>query len=713
MGNGDDIVLDNDVLTVVLDAGFPVARSYVHKPSGCEFSGPVSGGGMTGRIKINGSELSREHLEIVSSPEEAGRRYSIAAFDALLRFDIVFRLNEASLSLDIERIEDEGCPLSSIEWIGLLFLIAKGSDIRFYRLGVTEPDVEAIGKMWLRDAEGEGPELVPEKSPVPLIYGSICVTDRVCVFLHSNYPLFPQSHRVNENGDYELHLGEYHYRVRSQTLAPLRAELVFLGDLNEDGKIDVSDYRLWVNRRLPDCDSLYRDSIWYKIQCDLSGPHPEAGVVSTLAESEEIIRAFHNVTDGLPQAAFLVNAHSSAPDAKYPTLGTFNENLGTLDELRELAERCKSNYNALLSYHANIDDAHRSSRDFDEDLVGKRYATDETVFEGEDRKASDNRIFGGISHTKDVESGSIFDRFESMFRLLPVERTIHLDNMRLSNCEIDANGESNSAADPNRIGMLEELVCGLLPIMEWLADRGISVSGEGYNGVPIDQSMLLSGFWHHDVSDSARQIFHGKLAGGGRGNHYGGATTMDYGICKSFHQDITYHPVSESSLGSELFHKVFFWLDDRDSLTLSFLENWPDIVERIYLGSMLNLFYLEREMRSWNRAGEGYRVCYEDDTVAEICIDSPSSLLVTWKEVIVAEGTDRFVPLGDAVYCYSVDGCTRNWTLPEYLIGMELSVYSLSIDGRGSTADYRILDNGSIELVLSPRTPVKISAWGR
>ena len=40
--------------------------------------------------------------------------------------------------------------------------------------------------------------------------------------------------------------------------------------------------------------------------------------------------------------------------------------------------------------------------------------------------------------------------------------------------------------------------------------------------------------------------------GGGRGNHYGRSTTADYGICKSFHQDITCHPISTGSIGAEV-----------------------------------------------------------------------------------------------------------------------------------------------------------------
>ena len=39
---------------------------------------------------------------------------------------------------------------------------------------------------------------------------------------------------------------------------------------------------------------------------------------------------------------------------------------------------------------------------------------------------------------------------------------------------------------------MEELVCGLMPIMDWLRMRDITVTTEGQNGMPIDCSLVLS-----------------------------------------------------------------------------------------------------------------------------------------------------------------------------------------------------------------------------
>ena len=536
--NDAEVILEGDELTVALHRDLPLLRGYVHRRSGRTFGAGAPGG----RLRINGADQSWDELDIAVRAGGGERRYTVTV-DAGLSFDIVFALRGSTLQVRLDNIDDARTPLASLEWIDLPLLTCAASGFRCYRLFTTDPDPEAMGKMWLRDAHADIAGVAADAAPVPLIYGAIYQPRELCVFLHSNYPLFPQAHRLTPDGRYELHLGAYRHRVRSRTIAPLEAQVVFLGDLNEDGRCDLSDYRLWINRSLPCGDARYRRAIWYKILCDTTRFCPASGCVSTLAECEVIIRAFHGVTDGLPQAAFLVGVESQQPEGAYPSMDRYNENFGPRTELYRLAARCKEELNALVSYHANIDDAHRSSKDFDPALVGVRYHPGGTVFD-EEKTNFDDRILGGMSHTRDVESGAIFRRFEGMMRTVPVEGTIHLDNLRITNCD--------PRSDPEGIGILEELVCGLMPIVDWLRERGISVSTEGYNG-------------------------------------------------------------------------------------------------------------------------------------------------------------DRFVPLGDGVYCYSRHGCRRAWLLPPALRGRPLELYTLSAAGRGAAPEHR-LQGDRLTLALAPRVPVKVIA---
>ena len=585
--NDAEVILEGDELTVALHRDLPLLRGYVHRRSGRTFGAGAPGG----RLRINGADQSWDELDIAVRAGGGERRYTVTV-DAGLSFDIVFALRGSTLQVRLDNIDDARTPLASLEWIDLPLLTCADSGFRCYRLFTTDPDPEAMGKMWLRDAHAD-------------IAGAD--TTRFC---------------------------------------------------------------------------------------------PASGCVSTLAECEEIIRAFHGVTDGLPQAAFLVGVESQQPEGAYPSMDRYNENLGPRTELYRLAARCKEELNALVSYHANIDDAHRSSKDFDPALVGVRYHPGGTVFD-EEKTNFDDRILGGMSHTRDVESGAIFRRFEGMMRTVPVEGTIHLDNLRITNCD--------PRSDPEGIGILEELVCGLMPIVAWLRERGISVSTEGYNGLPADPARLVSAFWHHDPRDSARQIYHRKIMGGGRGDHYGGGTTADYGICKSFHQDITYHPISVQSLGREAFDAHFPWLAPRTRLTLSFEEDWQEIVERIYLGSLLNLFYLQHEMLAWDDADGGVLMRFAGGIRAEVGVGSPERLLVTWNDVVVADGGDRFVPLGDGVHCYSRHGCRRAWLLPPALRGRPLELFTLSAAGRGAAPEHR-LQGDRLTLALAARVPAKVIA---
>ena len=127
----------------------------------------------------------------------------------------------------------------------------------------------------------------------------------------------------------------------------------------------------------------------------------------------------------------------------------------------------------------------------------------------------------------------------------------------------------------------------------------------------------------------------------------------------------------------------------------------------IYLGALLHHFYNEREMLIWDDVGQGHRLTFESGMVAEICIESEESLKVTMGDVTVADGFDRFIPRGGAIYAYSKDGSRKNWTLPEGFRNKELKIYTLSRDGHGPPPDYT-LSADAIQLSLEASVPVKI-----
>ena len=144
-----------------------------------------------------------------------------------------------------------------------------------------------------------------------------------------------------------------------------------------------------------------------------------------------------------------------------------------------------------------------------------------------------------------------------------------------------------------------------------------------------------------------------------------------------------------------------------ETLTWTLEHNWKEIVDCLYLGTLLHHFYNDREMLIWDEVGNGWRITYADDVVAEICIQSQNSLKVTMEEITVAEGNDRFIPLHGAIYAYSKDGSKRDWRLPLDFQGVPLQIFTLSKDGRGSTPDYKLSEQ-IIHLKLEAGVPVKM-----
>ena len=645
--------LANTALSVRVFNDRPIIQSYWHKPSDSRFAGGDHDGVMT----INGAPVDWSRWQVTTKNEGQRVSYRLHLLPDQIGFEIVFHLDENALVMELGNIEDANKELKTIGWKGLALITCDAPEFNYWRLGTTEPDAASAGKMWLQDGAGSLGKSKPDPAPVPVVYGALFHPAKNWVSLQSNYPLLPVTHQLLEDKRYAMSLNAYQYRVRNKTMPPLAVRAVFGTDTNGDGVISLSDYALWLNRQLPDADSIYRQSILYKVFCDFPG----CGVKTTFKQAEEIVKAISNVTDGLPQIIYLVGWQYTGHDTGYPSMDKVNERIGGEQALRDLVRAGKERYNAIVSYHANIDDAYKENKGWDDGIMANR---------------------AGICHTKDTESWKIFERLKAMMDVVPVEKTFHFDNMRITN--------NDAARDPEGIGILEELECGLKPVMAFLRDKGITVTTEGQNGIPVDCTQIVNGFWHADLPLPAYQIWHRKLIGGGIGRRDAGPSRMDCGIGTSIHQDFSYEP----------------W----EKLTVSFRNDWDEIVKRIYLGTLLYHFYLEHEMTALETTADGIRIRFSDEVSTSIGKDG--SLRVTWGNVVVAENDDRFVPRGDAIYTYSLKGSEREWVLPKDLHGKTLEAFVLGKEGRVSKFPITVKDS-AVRLKLDPRTPIKIMIVGQ
>ena len=678
-------LLSNERLRISLDSEKPIVKGYSHIPSGQTFSG----GTADGRLCIDEEPIPWSHWSTTVEQNDGSVTYQMRLPERNLVIGWRFSLNGDTLTMCLDEVDDPDIVVHEIAWNDLPLLACASDGYSYWRMFTGPPEPEVGHKMWSKDAIGAFTELDPEPEPVPVIYGAIW-NDEICAFVDSNYPLFPITHQNRSDGTYAISLNTYQYRVRNRKMPPLEVTVGFLSDTNGDGRADVSDYRLWINRSRPSGDHLYFDTVTYKIFMDLA--QVGAGVCTDLEKSEEIIRTVYNISDGLPQIVYLVGHQAGGHDARYPTLGGgVNPNLGTDAQLRHLFRTCKEKYNTTLSYHTNLDDAYRRSSDWDDRYVVASGSP------GPDGVG----IYGSVCHTTDAETGDIFRRLEGLLDSFPLEKTLHVDNLRLTNTVNRAGWE--------KVGILEELVCGLMPVMDWLKERGITTTTEGYNGMPIDPACIVSGFWHHDAPDGMRQLLHRRISGGGRGSHFGDYTVRDYGICNNFHIDIAGRRWPPEGLPDKIWNQYFAWLAEQgiENLTWNLEDNWKQIVDCLYLGALLHHFYNEREMLIWDDVGRGHRLTFEGSVVAEICIDSEESLMVTMGDVVIADGNDRFIPRDGAIYAYSGDGSCKTWKLPDDFRGVSLEVATLTRDGRAPAPEH-VFSRDTIELALVAGAPVKI-----
>jgi hypothetical protein len=639
------ICIKNEILSIELDYNFPIVKSYTHLKTGQRFFSADR----QGMLVMNGEAVKWEQFKINVKQSKDAVTYQLIFIELSIRFDIHFAVNDQSLMIELCNIIDPESNLKTIGWKNLPLVVCDDSEYSFWRLTTSAPDEG--GKMWMGDAGGSVENLQSEDSPVPAIYGTLYKPDSLCVFIHSNYPLFPVTHQKLKDGRYAMSLNTYQYRVRNRIMPPLKAQVVFLDDINGDGVSDLSDYRLWLNRHIPDADSIYHKAIVYKIFMDL----PSCGLKTTISQAQEIIEAIYNVTDGILQIPYLVGWQYDGHDTGYPSMDKVNDRIGGADALRNLFNVCKENLNTILSYHQNIDDCYPDNPGYDPAFCTRN----------------------GICHTVDVETGSIFKRLKAMMDTIPLEKSVQFDNMRITNTHI--------LEEYREIGIIEELVCGLMPIMDWLRMRDITVTTEGQNGMPIDCSLVVSGLWHFDPALSVFQIYHRKVMGGGYGTRIGNPTRFECGTVGAIHQDFSYEPWENS--------------------TVNYLNEWDDMVERIYRGVLLYHFFLEREMTKFDFVPGGVYIEYGNKEV--IVQNANEHLKVTCGDVLVADDDDRFIPRDGSIYAYSLNGSEKDWVLPEEFRDKNLQVFTLSKDGRGLSPEYRIND-GKIWLKLDPKVPVKI-----
>lgn len=661
VAKGTGLTLRSTAMEVEFHPSLPFPATYRHKASGLTFSGPDDR-----PLTIDGKEVPWTDWDVSLDSSSQPRVIVYHLYHRRLEcaLTLTYELDTWELSLRLAVVADPKSAVRSIGFNQTSLIQGKATNGRVWReIWKQKPWDSQYGRgLWsptLQDSLCS--KVNPDQSGLPTSYCCVTLPKKLAVGVLSNQRYLPFTSRI-AGDEFHIGLSDYTFRARKLCLPPLEVRIAFLPDTNGDGTADASDYQLWVNRKFPQPWPNHRGRIWNKIYCGDRGQ-----AVTTFAQAEQIIERIHRFTDGLPQVMYLVGWQYEGHDSGYPSIDKVNPHLGTREELWNLHRRAKEELNTVVSYHINLDDSYPQHPGWDESVICRDRDGKLMTWE----PFSDGMSYH-INHTKDVQSGKVFQKLEAMMREVPVEGALHVDAFRNMNWSWEPDGF---------IGPVEELECGIKPILEYLKQRGVDVTIESIDSGGTEWCGLISGILHIGGPRDLVQLRHGKMIYGGR----------------------SYPPnLWEWGLGSALNYDTI-WLRDGKDFDAS--GAWHELLDGIYLGALLYHYYLEREMTVAHLDAKGAYLRFSDGTETTVHRDN-SHLLVKRDKLVIADNFDRFIPRGDSIYAYSRDGSTRSWPLPSAFANRKLSIKRLGLDGSATVT----VDVGTmLDLKLDPRVPVRIT----
>jgi hypothetical protein len=338
-----------------------------------------------------------------------------------------------------------------------------------------------------------------------------------------------------------------------------------------------------------------------------------------------------------------------------------NDQAGTAEELREMAGRIWKNYNTIISYHINIDDSYRDHPGFDESILTKQ--PDGTPLQW--ARYGGGRDVYHINHTLQVETGAVFKRLDTFLNTVPVREVLHVDAFR----------NVNVTWQPRYIGEVEELQ-SLLKVLKYFKDKGIDVNTEALNGQIIEPGGMFGYYWHLNDPQIA-QLYHGKIVGGGRYPE-----NITFGLGGSINGD---------------------WTND------TFENDINTIKDKIFLGNILNQFYLEHEMLALHSKGKGTNPWFDRrEWTAKFsegikAVVSRKSFEVTQNGQTFATDQWAYIYVNDRIYAYSrVDGEVKG-KLPDGWTNKKIFAHETGSNPQPISIE---IANGKITIPVRARQPV-------
>jgi hypothetical protein len=325
---------------------------------------------------------------------------------------------------------------------------------------------------------------------------------------------------------------------------PIQLLVGVFPDVTDDGVVSSDDLALWRRAQFPRADVLYRATLPYKIQVDLTSYNPSWSRLP-FAQVLGYVANISRLTDSYPQTPILVGWQGLGHDTLYPALDVLNirPDVGGAAGLAALnaglAAASGSNASSL-SYHVNSDEAYslfNSAPNAEFNVRMCRLNVDHALPWFMDCSVAGQTpncgIRCSISKAKDAALFGRYDRLARFFSAIgPVGlRTIHSDAWR----DVGASWEPpvDGGASSGFLDNANEARCGQQADAAFWASHGASMGGEANDGTAFEFMGEMS-FLYHGGSDWDTTTWGRIVSGGALGwdldvycNNPGGRCTWD------------------------------------------------------------------------------------------------------------------------------------------------------------------------------------------
>lgn len=224
----------------------------------------------------------------------------------------------------------------------------------------------------------------------------------------------------------------------------------------------------------PKQTGIYRDRFVSKIYLGNLG-NPK---VTTFEQALDIIKSVWERTGGAKQICYLVGFQHDGHDSMYPDVFTANEKAGGMEKLLWLMREA-GQFDAIVSFHDNYDDAYRQSPMWDENDI----AVDNTghLLKG----GCWNGIQAYWNSLPQYSAAKSRARIERTLAQYPLHTTYHLDVLTASVFRLDFRAAAPMGKDDD--------LAARLKVIRQFRERGVDVSSEAC-GQPFMGE--ISYFWH-------------------------------------------------------------------------------------------------------------------------------------------------------------------------------------------------------------------------